>query len=128
MMPISMLLALLVPLCIPHAILPYGRPIVPSSNDLQRESSPLDVTLTNAFMELCHDSTLIPAYTGEDRISVAAMSEQLSIHQGIPPHVPVDHLCLCRLYWEHTISKVTPVWCHPSFSYVDMPDVQRFLP
>ena len=128
MMPIRVFLTLLAPLCIPHAVLPHGRPVVPNSNDLQRESSPPDVAPTNSFMKLCHDTgTLIPTYTGEDRMGVA-MSEQLSIHQGIPPRVPLNHLCICALCQEHTISKVTLVWCHPSFFCVDLPYIQRFLP
>jgi len=60
--------------------LPSGWPIVPCPNFLQGESSSPDMTFTYAFMELCHDTcTLIPAYAGEDRMSVA-MSEQFSIY------------------------------------------------
>jgi len=70
------------------------------------------MTPTNAFMELCHDTgTLIPTYIGEDRMCVA-MSEQLSIHQGIPSCIPLDHPRLCGLYREHTITEVTLVWHH----------------
>ena len=80
----QLLLTMLASLCILQEVFPHGWPVVPRSNDLQGECSPPNMTSTDAFMELCHDArTLIPAYAGEDRMSVA-MSEQFSIYQGIP--------------------------------------------
>jgi len=103
-MPISMLMTLLASLRIPHAVLPHCWPIVSSSDDLQRESSHFDVASTNAFIELCHDtSTLVPTYAGEDRMSIA-MAEQLSINQRVSSCVPPDCLCLYRICWEYTIN------------------------
>ena len=66
-MPIRMLLTLLASLCILQTILLNSQPIIPSSDDLQRESPSSDVTPANAFMELPHDAgTLMPTYTSED--------------------------------------------------------------
>ena len=71
-------------------------------------------------MELCHDTgTLIPTYTGEDRMSVA-MSKQPSVHQGIPSCVPLHHSCLYRLYLKHTIIKVALVWRHPGLYHGEL--------
>ena len=118
-MPTSMLLTLLASLFIPHAVLPHSWPIIPSSNGLKGESSPCNMASTNAFMELCYDTgTLIPTDTGEDRMSVA-MTEQLSIDQGIPSLVPLDRFGLYGLYREHTINKVALIWHHPGLHYVD---------
>jgi len=83
-MIISVLLTLITSLCMLRAVFPHGRPIVPRPNNIQGESSSPDMTSADAFMELYHDArTLIPTYTGEDRMSLA-MSEQFSIYQGIP--------------------------------------------
>jgi len=103
-MPISMLLTLLTSLRIPRAVLSHSWSIVTSSNDLQRKSSPSNVASTNSFMELCHDtSALVPAYAGEDRMSVG-MAEHLSVNQDVSSCIPFDRLCLCGFYWEYTIS------------------------
>ena len=127
MMPINMLLTLIATLCVLHAIFPHGRPIIPRPNSIQGESSSLNMTPTDAFMELCHDAhTLIPTHECEDSVCVA-MSKQLLICHGIPPWVLLSHLGLHGLCWEHSISKVTPIWCHPGFAYVDLTDVQQFL-
>ena len=114
-MPINMLLTLFASLCIPHAVLPHSWSIVPSSNDLQGESSPFDVASTNVFMELFQDTgALIPTHTSGDRMSVA------TVHQGIPSCVPLDRLCLCGLCQEHTINKVALVWHNPGLHYIDL--------
>jgi len=127
MMPVSMRLTLLASLCIPHAVLPHSRPIVPCANDLQGERSPSNMASTNAFMEICHDTdTLISTYTGEDGMSVA-MTEQLSINQGISFCVSLDRLRFYRFCQKHPISKVTLVWCHLGLHYANLQDVQRFF-
>ena len=127
MMPISVLLTLITSLCVFYAIFPHGRLIIPHPNSLQGESSSLDMTPIDAFMELCHDvRTLILAHVGEDGVCVA-MSKQLSIYQGIPAWVLFNYLSLHRLYWEHSISKVTPIRCYLGFAYVDLTGIQQFL-
>ena len=71
--PISMLLTLLASLCI-HAILLHSRPIIPSSNDLQRESFSSDMASTNAFVKLLHDTgILISTYASEDWVGITMM-------------------------------------------------------
>jgi len=93
-MPISVLLTLLTALCILHAILLYGQPIIPSLDDLQQESLFPDVTAANALVKLRHDaSALISTYAREDRVG-DIVAEKISIHHGISPCVPLDSLGL----------------------------------
>jgi len=65
-----------------YAILLHSRPIIPISDDLQRESSSSDITPANAFMEILHDAgTLIPTHTSEHWMGIT-MAEQLAIYKG----------------------------------------------
>ena len=75
-MPINMLLTLLTTLCILHAILLHDWPIIPSSDDRQRESSSSNVATTNALMELDqYAGTLISIYACEDWMGITMKKE-----------------------------------------------------
>jgi len=61
---VSMLLALLAPLCILCVVLPHSWPVISYADSLSQESSATDVTPSYPFVEFCHNArALLTMYT-----------------------------------------------------------------
>ena len=115
-MPVSMLLALLTPLCIPRAFFIHSWPVISYTNNLRRESSATDVTPAYPFVNFCHNArALLTMYTYQGRVSIP-VSEQIPVDQSVFARVLLDYSGLCGFQREYPISQVALIGHHPGFA------------